>query len=200
MTTSLRPAMIALSVLLTGCAGTYGGTGTQANSLISVQYGTVQAVEPVAMDPKTGSGAALGGVLGLAAASTGSTGTQVGAAAAGALIGALVQNHRAANKQANQYTVALNTGGTVAIVTEHHDIAPGDCVSVEQGTHANIRRVSPVMCEAVASPSHPAYSDAHAANVAEANECDQVKQEVLDAKSEDEIKLAYQKMRALCEQ
>lgn len=193
-------SLIALSVLGVGCVGTYGGTGTQANSLISVQYGTVQTVESVAMDPNTASGAALGGVLGLAAASTRSTGTQVGAAAAGALIGSLVQNQRAANTQANQYTVALNTGGTVAIVTEHHDIAPGDCVSVEQGRQANIRRVSPVMCEAVASPAHPAYAETHAANVAEASQCDQVKQEILDATSEDEVRLAYQKMRALCEQ
>mgnify|MGYP001819560252 CR=1 FL=1 len=199
MTQTVRLALLTLLVLATGCAGTYGGTGTRADSLISVQYGTVQAVEPVAMDPNTGTGAALGGVLGLAAASIRSTGTQVGAAAAGAQIGALVQNQRASNRRVNQYAVALNTGGTVAIVTEHHEFAPGHCVSVEQGQHANIRRVSPVMCQAMARPSHPAHAHAHAANVAEASECDQVKQEVLEAQSEDEVRSAYRKMSALRE-
>lgn len=195
-----RLAIILSAAAVTGCAGTYGGTSTPSNTLVSVQYGTVQAVEPVAMDPNTGSGALLGGTLGVAAASRRSTETQIGAAAAGALIGALVQNQRAANRQANQYTVQLNNGGTVAIVTEHHDIAPGDCVSIEQGRQANIRRVSPVMCEAMASPSHPAYQETHAANVAEAAECEQAKQDILNAQSEDDVKLAYQKMRALCEQ
>ena len=187
-----------MAMLLAGCAG-YGGTGSSQNTVISVQYGTIQSIEGVAMDSNVGTGAAVGGALGLAAASRRSTGTQVGVAAAGALIGALIQNQRAANSQAEQYNVRLNDGATVAIVTEHHDLQVGDCVAVEQGRHANLRRVSPVMCDSMANTSHPSYDDLHAANVKEADECEQVKQELLNATTEEQVNVAYQKMRALCE-
>lgn len=187
-----------MAMLLAGCAS-YGGTGSRQDTVISVQYGTIQSIEGVAMDSNVGTGAAVGGALGLAAASRRSTGTQVGVAAAGALIGALIQNQRAANSQAEQYNVRLNSGATVAIVTEHHDLQVGDCVAVEQGRHANLRRVSPVMCDSMANASHPSYEALHAANMAEADECEQVKQELLDATTEEQVNLAYQKMRALCE-
>ena len=199
MSAALKLSTVLLAAVITGCAGSYGGTGSRENTVISVQYGTVQSIEAAPMDANVGTGAAVGGALGLAAASTRSTGTQVGVAAAGALIGALVQKQRAANSHAEQYNVRLNAGNTVAIVTEHHDMQVGDCVSVEQGRHANIRRVSPVMCDTMANTSHPAFDEMHTANVAEASECEQVKQEVLDATTEEQVNLAYQKMRALCE-
>jgi hypothetical protein len=75
----------------------------------------------------------------------------------------------------------------------------GDCVAVEQGRHANLRRVSPVMCDRMADANHPAYDDLHAANMAEADECEQVKQELLGATTEEQVNVSYQKMRALCE-
>jgi len=199
MSAASKFSAVILAALITGCAGSYGGTGSRENTVISVQYGSVQSIETAPMDANVGTGAAVGGALGLAAASTRSTGTQVGVAAAGALIGALVQRERAANSQAEQYNVRLTTGNTVAIVTEHHDIQVGDCVAVEQGRHANIRRVSPVMCDTMANASHPAFDEMHAANMSEASECEQVKQEVLAAKTEEQVNLAYQKMRALCE-
>ena len=187
-----------MAMLLAGCAG-YGGTGSSQNTVISVQYGTIQSIEGVAMDSNVGTGAAVGGALGLAAASRRSTGTQVGVAAAGALIGALIQNQRAANSQAEQYNVRLNDGATVAIVTEHHDLQVGDCVAVEQGRHANLRRVSPVMCDSMANASNASFDVLHAANVKEADECEQVKQELLNATTDEQVNVAYQKMRALCE-
>lgn len=193
-------ALISAAVIVAGCAS-YGGTGSSQGSMISVQYGVVQQIERTELNASTGKGAALGGLLGLAVAAGtgGSTGQQVAGAAAGALVGGLVQNERKANNKAEQYTILLNSGQTVAIVTEHHDIQRGDCVSVEQGKHANLRRVSAVMCNSVASTSHPAYSSLHQQNVDEAAECEQAKQEVLDAKSEQEVSVAHQKMRALCE-
>ena len=96
-----------------------------------------------------------------------------------------------------QHTVRLNNGTSIAVVTDHHNIVVGDCVAVEQGRHANIRRVSPVMCNINAD--HPAYPDLHAANVAEADECHQAKQELLKATTEQETDIGYKKMRALCE-
>jgi len=40
-----------------------------------------------------------------------------------------------------QYTVRLINGGTTIINTEQQDIRPGDCVSIEQCSYANIHRV-----------------------------------------------------------
>jgi hypothetical protein len=115
------------------------------------------------------------------------------------LLGGLIANQRAANQQLKQHTVRLNNGATVAVVTDHHNIAVGDCVAVEQGRHANIRRVSSVMCNDLADTRRPAYSGAHQANVREAEECEQAKQDVLNAQTEEDIRLAHMRMRALCE-
>jgi len=186
---------LATALTVTGCAATEPATGSRQDTIIAVEYGTVANIEQVEMQANAAGGAALGGGIGLAAASTRSGTTQIGAAAAGALIGALIQKSR--HKTADRFTVRLNNGNTVAIVSEHHEIAIGDCVTMEQGTHANIRRVSPVMCEI--NDTHPAYSQLHNANVAEADECHQAKEQLLRATTEQEADIGYKKMRALCE-
>ncbi|RLA57442.1 MAG: hypothetical protein DRQ65_01465 [Gammaproteobacteria bacterium] len=184
-----------LITVLTACAGTDPLTGSSLNQVISVAYGTLENVQQVAVSPSYGKDAAIGGGLGLLAGSTGSTATQVGAAAAGALIGAFVAKESAGT--ADRYTVSLVNGGTVAIVSEHHDLVVGDCVSVEQGQHANIRRVSPVMCST--SSSHAAYSAMHSSVQQEATECTAAKNELLKATNEQQTDIGYRKMRALCE-
>jgi len=164
--------LIPIAVLaVAGCAATDPATGSSRGTVISIEYGTVQQVEQVKMDSHAATGALLGGGIGLAAASRRSATTQAGAAVAGAIIGALIQKHRAG--MGDRYTILLINGSTIEMVTEHHDIAAGDCVSVEQGKHANIRRVSPVMCNTAATS--PAYAVMHAANVTESEECLAVK-------------------------
>jgi outer membrane lipoprotein SlyB len=186
------------SIVTTACE-TSGGA--RPGTALSVQYGVVQRVEEVQADTNTGGGAALGGLAGLAVAAGtgGSRNQQLAGAAGGALLGGLIANQRAANQQLKQHTVRLNNGTSVAVITDHHNIAVGDCVAVEQGRHANIRRVSSVMCNDLADTRRPAYSSTHEANVREAAECEQAKQEVLNAKTEEAINLAHMRMRALCE-
>jgi hypothetical protein len=98
-----------------------------------------------------------------------------------------------------QHTVRLNNGTSIAVVTDHHNIVVGDCVAVEQGRHANIRRVLPVMCNELVDTSGPAYASTHQANIQEAQECEQAKREVLNAQTEEAIRLAHMRMCALCE-
>jgi outer membrane lipoprotein SlyB len=186
------------STLMTACETT---GGARPGTAMSVQYGIVQSVQEVQADANTGGSAALGGLAGLAvAAGTGGSRTQqMAGAAGGALLGGLIANQRAANQQLMQHTVRLTNGSSIAVITDHHNIAVGDCVAVEQGRHANIRRVSPVMCNDLADSRQPAYSSTHKANVSEATECEQAKQEVLNARTEEEINLAHMRMRALCE-
>ena len=186
------------STVMTACESP---GGARPGTAMSVQYGVVQRVEAVQAEANTGGGAALGGLAGLAVAAGtgGSRNQQLAGAAGGALLGGLIANQRANNQRLMQHTVRLNSGASVAVVTDHHNITVGDCVAVEQGRHANIRRVSSVMCNDLADTRQPAYTPAHNANVREAQECEQAKREVLDAQTEEAINLAHMRMRALCE-
>ena len=186
------------SIVMTACE-TPGGA--RPGTVMNVQYGVVQRVDEVRADANTGGGAALGGLAGLAVAAGtgGSRNQQLAGAAGGALLGGLIANQRAANQQLKQHTVRLNNGTSVAVTTDHHNIAVGDCVAVEQGRHANIRRVSSVMCNDLADTHRPGYTPAHKANVREAEECEQAKREVLNAQTEEAIRLAHMMMRAFCE-
>jgi len=184
-----------LAVVLTGCASTDPGTGSTRNSLISVAYGTVQNVQQVQMKPDYAAGSLIGGALGLLAASGYSSGSQALGAAAGAGLGALISKETAGT--ANQYTILLVNGSTVSVVTDQRDIDAGDCVSVEQGDHTNIRRVSSAMCNT--PTSHPAYPDMNASVQQISADCATAKQQLLKASTEQETNIAYKKMQALCD-
>jgi hypothetical protein len=98
---------------------------------------------------------------------------------------------------AEKFTVRLVNNSTIDIVTENQDIALGDCVAVEQGQHANIRRVSSVMCSTPSSD--PAYPAMNSSAVQESQECQDVKRELLSATTEQATSAAYKKMQAFCE-
>lgn len=180
--------------LVTGCAGTDPLTGSSVNSLIAIQYGTVEQVQKVQLKAHYGSGVLLGGGIGALAASHYSGTSDALAAVGGALLGALVSKERAGT--AEQYTIHLVNGNTVSIVSEAHDIDTGDCVAVEQGQHANLRRVDAQMCSTPSAAT--TYPQAHAKVQQAAGDCDAAKQDMLKATTEAETTVAYQKMKALC--
>ncbi|MEM6583874.1 MAG: hypothetical protein AAF699_21545 [Pseudomonadota bacterium] len=183
--------------MLIGCAGmaTDPNTGSTRNSLIAVAYGTVENVQQVAMQPSYGAGSIIGGALGLLATGGHSAGSQALGAAAGAGLGALVSKETAGT--ANQFTIKLVNGTTVSVVTDQQDIDRGDCVSVEQGDHANIRRVSSAFCNT--PDSHPAYQAMHAHITRISADCAAAKQQLLKATTEEQTDIAYKKMKALCD-
>lgn len=185
----------ALVASLVGCASTDPVTATPRNEVISVQYGTVENIQQVAMAPDYGAGSVIGGAIGLLATMGHSGASQVGGAVVGAGLGALVAKETAGTGV--KFTVRLVNNSTIDIVTENQGIALGDCVSIEQGQHANIRRVSSVMC--TTPPSDPAYAPMNAANVKESQECQEVKRELLNATTEQATNVAYKKMHAFCE-
>lgn len=184
-----------LVATLAGCASTDPMTGSTRNELISVQYGRVENIQKVDMSPDYGAGSVIGGALGLLATMGHSGASQVGGAAVGAGLGALVAKETAGSGE--KFTVRLVNNNTIDIVTENQDIQLGDCVSIEQGQHANIRRVSSVMC--TTPQSDPAYGAMNAANKQESQECQDVKRELLNATTEQQTNIAYKKMRAFCE-
>ena len=186
---------VALMVALAGCASTTPGTGSSRNQVISVQYGTVENVQQVAMAPSYGASSLIGGALGLLATGGRSNLTKVAGTAAGAGLGALVAKETAGT--AERFTVRLVNNSTIDIVLENQDVRVGDCVSVEQGTHANLRRVSSVLCSTPAS--HPAYSSMNAETARESSDCLAAKQALLKAATTEQTDIAYKKMRAFCE-
>jgi hypothetical protein len=196
MNNTIRTVLCAaLAATVVGCASTDPMTGSTRNEVISVQYGRVENIQQVAMAPNYGEGALIGGAIGLLATVTHSGASQVAGAAAGAGLGALVAKETAGSGE--KFTVRLVNNSTIDIVTENQDIALGDCVAVEQGQHANIRRMSSVMC--TTPPSDPAYPAMHASNVQESQECQEVKRELLNATTEQATSIAYKKMQAFCQ-
>ena len=185
----------ALAIGLAGCASTDPVTGATRDEVISVQYGTVEEVQQVAMAPDYTAGSLIGGALGLLATATHSGASQVAGAIGGAALGALISKETAGS--ATKFTVRLVNNSTIDMVTEHQNIQIGDCVAVEQGEHANIRPVSTVMCNT--APTDPAYPAIHAAAVKESQDCQEVKRELLNATTEQATAIAYKKMQAFCQ-
>jgi outer membrane lipoprotein SlyB len=186
---------LTLAITLVSCASTDPMTGSTRNQIITVQYGRIENIQQVAMAPDYGAGALIGGALGLLATATHSGASQVAATAAGAGLGALVAKETAGS--AEKFTVRLVNNSTIDIVTENQDIQLGDCVSVEQGQHANIRRVSSVMCST--PTSDPAYHSMNNAAVQESAQCLEAKQELMKATTVEQTDIGYKKMRAFCE-
>ena len=113
-----------------------------AGSSVSLQYGTVKAVETVQAQSRHARGAVLGGI-----------------------------------------------GGAV-LAHGHPDMVVGDCVVVEQGQYANIRRVSSINCQVKQQPEH---------HVSAANNCQKAKDELNMAKDKAAVENAVIKVRTLCE-
>jgi len=113
-------------------------------------------------------------------------------AVAGAGVGAAIQGS-ATGGTVQQYSVKLNSGGQTIISTELTDIRTGDCVSIEQGDSANIRRVSSYHCETKNTTATPEHHTSVASN------CQLAKDELNKADTDDEITNAAKKVRILCE-
>lgn len=147
-------------------------------------------------------GTVVGGTVGLVSGS-GQSGSNralrtVGGAAAGRGVGNL-----AGRSQAFEYTVLIDGRTTMRVVSDQAGKRVGDCVAVERGNFDNIRLVPESRCAApaaarpAAAPA-PAPAAPPAADVDAATACDQAKQQVLDADTDEAFALAERRMRLLC--
>jgi outer membrane lipoprotein SlyB len=165
-----------------------------------VQYGRVTQVQPVNVtdDSARAAGAIFGGTLGLVSGSGQSSSNRALRGITGAAAGRAVGN-MGSRSQAFEYTVLVDGGTTIRIVSDQVGKRVGDCVSVEQGQFANIRLVSDSRCPArpqqTASAPRPAPP---AADVQRAGACDQAKAQVLAANTDEEFSVAERRMRLLC--
>ena len=172
-----------------------------------VQYGRITNAVVTTETSSTARnvGTVVGGTVGLVSGS-GQSGSNralrtIGGGAAGRGIGNL-----ASRSQAFEYTVLIDGTTTVRIVSDQAGKRVGDCVAVEQGQFANIRLVPDSRCAppprpaaAPAPPRHRRPSPAPvAADVEAATACEQAKQQVLAAETDEAFSLAERRMRLLC--
>ncbi len=175
-----------------GCLVLMLASSTQAQSqTVRISYGTVDSVGTVEKDAQHAGGAVAGGLIGALVGGPRHRGLRI---VTGAAVGAAVQGSQTKGTL-QLYSVTLVSGGTVQITTEQTDIRIGDCVQVEQGEYSNIRRTGTVHCE----PGSSSASSPPAHHVQLSQECDQAKQELGDADTDEAVDLAIKKVRVLCE-
>jgi len=177
-----------LILVTTGMIVLIGNVSVQAATSVTINYGLVQSVTTVTKESQHAGGALAGGVIGAMLGPRRHRGLRV---VAGASVGAAVQGSATGGTQ-QQYSVKLVSGGTTIINTEQTEIRKDDCVAIEQGEHANIRRVSHYHCEANSSQAPTHHSDA-------ANNCQKAKNELANAETDSAITNAAKKVRILCE-
>ena len=192
--TRFNNPMLALLALAVSQSAT-AISSSDLNQSISISYGIVRDVQSQKVDSNAGKGAVLGGLLGAATSGHHDRGKH---AAIGAVSGGLLASAMQGDRSARSYTVELMNGGEKVIMTEQSDVVVGDCVALEEGRSANIRRVPSVHCE---HHDHEAMNDESVrANASEsAEECSAAKQMALQAKTEEEMDLATKKVRVFCD-
>lgn len=154
-------------VLLFGCAS----SGSSHDGTASVAYGEVTRLKRVESQSGYGAGVLLGGALGLGLTSAAGTTTQIAGASGGSMSGGAAQRKMKQAKYVSKYSIRMNDGENLEIVTDNSDVHAGDCVAVERGETTNISSVSASMCED--RLGRDADSVTRTANTDEAADCDQ---------------------------
>jgi len=184
---SITLCLVAVA-LLSGCAN----QGTRAKE-ISIQYGVVTELTRVPVPSAVPAGAIVGGFTGLMLSRNSSAGRQIAAGAGGAALGGLITHALEGERRAYQYTIKFKDGATSRYITENGFLRPDDCVAIERGSYANLRRVSNALCEGtkpvVAEPT----------TVVEAAQCHEAKEQLLQASDDKEIEQSSRKVRILCQ-
>lgn len=182
-------------VLVAGNTAAQDIPRSQLGSSFDIRYGTVEIVDRVKVQSQAGKGAVMGGLIGGATSGHSHRGKHaVEGAVAGALLSAILEG----NRKAYQYTVDFDDGSVTKVIIESGGIVEGDCVVVELGQTANIRRTSSVHCE---HRDHESLSEpiVYANSQEEAAECHASKQMALQATTEEATDIALKKVRVFCE-
>lgn len=184
-----RIILIALAIAgLSACTTTIP---RHSASEIRVQYGMVDRISRVPVDSAVPAGAIAGGMIGLILSHKQSTGKRAASTLGGAVLGGAAAKVLEGDNRAFQYHLTLNDGTKTSFVTEKDFLIRGDCVAVERGRYANLRRVEATMCEA--KPEVKAF------HVENANQCHSAKNQLLIAQTDREIAVASQKVETLCQ-
>ncbi len=175
-----------------------GALAQRAGQMASIRHGTVVGLKTVDLNNADAlKGALVGGAFGaaLTRSSKGSSRRERNAII-GAVLGAAAG--AASRKTGRLYSVRINEGTVLQIVTEQTEIRINDCVIVEEaGGRANIRRTALSACE-VASESLMNDPDIQAELQEEAAECTVAKEQLINAETDEQMEFAVRKIQILC--
>jgi hypothetical protein len=187
-------------ITLTALIFTADASAQRSGQSMSIQTGVVIAAQAVNLQSAAGRGAAIGGVVGLAATSSNrSTSRRIRNTAIGAGTGALIARGAQGNLDGMQYTVETGPGSQIVVITDQTQVRVGDCVTVEQagsGT-ANVRRVSEALCEAAFSNQVDEELQAYMKQGADM--CLQAKERLMEAETDEAFETAMRRVKFLCD-
>lgn len=185
-------SIISISVLLT----TAPSFAQKAGQSVRTTTGIVTNAQQVKEHSDAGTGALIGGALGLLTGVGKSSSKKVRNTLLGAAGGGAVAAVAQGDRNAIAYTVNTSDGNSIRVITDQTEIRIGDCVMVEDtGSTANLRRMSPTACE---SASARVREELHGSFQQEAVECHKAKQQLVNATTADKLDLARRKMEVLC--
>ena len=190
-----------IKILILACAATLplAACNTSNNSPAArgyemrVRYAQVTEVRREQQPSAVPAGAIVGGFTGLILSSGESSRRQVGSAVGGAVLGALATSALEGDRMAYAYTLRYMDGTTTRFVTEKGYLQAGDCVSVERGRYANIRRVPSSLCDA-RNRNAPVDDSIRL----DAQACDDAKDQLLAASNQEQVDMAARKVEILC--
>jgi hypothetical protein len=197
---NIKPVLVILVLLTITAMNTAAAevVGRQNVGIsITVNHGTVIEVEQVKLQSAAAGGATLGGIAGLASARHKSGKNKAAAALTGALLGGVLTKVMEGSNKANAYTVKMENGSTVKVVSEQKGIRVKDCVAVESGKSTNIHKVSSALCEK--RDPHPMVDlELQQKHHEDASDCIVTKEQLLHAKTEQEANAIAVKVRVFC--
>ena len=182
---------MAISCLIAGCASS--GSSSARGYELRVRYAEVAEIERVKMPSNAPAGAVVGGFTGLVLSRNSSGRKQVASGIGGAVLGGLATAALEGDRLGYSYRLRFLNGETSNFITEKGYLQIGDCVSVERGQYANIRRVAAVLC------ANTQTATADQKHVREAEQCHEAKERLLAASTDDQIEAAARKVSIICE-
>ena len=178
------------ALVLAGCAS--NGSSSARGYELRIRYAEVVDINRVQLPSAAPAGAVVGGFTGLVLARNQSTGRQLATGAGGAVLGGLATRALEGDRLGFEYRLRFADGNVSQFITEKGYLQIGDCVAVERGQYANIRRVASVLCE-----NGPAKS-IEPTHVRDAAQCHAAKEQLLLAATREEIDIASRKVSVIC--
>ena len=181
---------LAGTLVLAGCAS--NGSSSARGYEMRIRYAEVVEINRVQLPSAAPAGAVVGGFTGLVLSRNQSTGRQLATGAGGAVLGGLATRALEGDRLGFEYRLQFADGNVSQFITEKGYLQVGDCVAVERGQYANIRRVASVLCEngpvRTIEPTH----------IRGAEQCHAAKEQLLLATTREEIDIASRKVSVIC--
>ncbi len=167
---------------------------------VKVRYAEVTDVRREPLPSAAPVGAIVGGFTGLLLSRNKSVGSQVASGVGGAALGGLATKALEGERLGYNYGLRYMDGSQARFISEKGYMQKGDCVLVESGKTANIRRVASSMCTpADSSAGATAVAAVDPAHLRAAEQCQEAKEQLLAASGDEALEAAVRKVEVICQ-